>query len=50
MKNDKEDVEGPPTYIAEKNTVSYANKCLYIFKKNENKNNNQQLIDNHELY
>lgn len=32
MKNDKEDVEGPPTYIAEKNThtVSYKQTRTHI--------------------
>lgn len=53
MKNDKEDVEGPPTYIAEKNThtVSYkTNVSICFFKKKIENNNKHTLIDNHKLY
>lgn len=36
MKNDKEDVEGPPTYIAEKKIYCFiqTNAYTYVFKKN----------------
>lgn len=47
MKNDKEDVEGPPTYIAEKNTLCFIQTNAYTYMyltttKIENNNTHRQ--------